>query len=156
VPAGVPTTAPYQEPGDVAPKFTLAMFDSDQIGALDAAKYYLEARNWADALEDAKPFIVICDAKKCKDDARNYARARTARDHAVGGRFTTGPPTVVKAPAASHADWIVQVRLAIAAGRLVNASGKTRRSQPSSAQIVNIYLTWNGKMWRVTGDFLAG
>jgi hypothetical protein len=156
VPAGVPTTAPYQEPGDKVPMFTLAMFSNNRLGALATAKYYLDARNWSDALLDGTPFQIICGVKKCKDDAAALTKLKEAGHYVAGERDIPSGSSIVKAPQASGADWVVQVKLAITAGRLLDIHGKVLRAEGPSTKLINIYLKWNGKMWHVTGDFLAG
>ncbi|MCW2492709.1 MAG: hypothetical protein JWN47_2073, partial [Frankiales bacterium] len=94
VPAGVPTVAPYKEPGDVVPMFTLAMFKDNQLGALAAARYYLDARNWTIATMDPTPFLIICEAPKCKADAKFYGDAKAKNRRVIGSRQTPGPPSV--------------------------------------------------------------
>jgi hypothetical protein len=156
VPAGVPTSAPFKEAGDKVPMFTLAMFSDKQVGALAAARYYLDARNWADALLDPKPFLIICDAAKCKNDAVALTRLKRAGQYVTGVREFPGAPSVVKGPSTSGADWVVQVKLSVTAGRLLDKQGTTLKTESASSELTNIYVTWNGKMWRVTGDYLAG
>jgi hypothetical protein len=156
VPAGVPTTAPYQERGDKVPLFTQAMFQDTHTGALAAARYYLDARNWALAMVDPRPFSIVCDAPRCKADGPYFAKIKAAKRHFVGARQTPGAPKLVAAPANSGADWVVQVRLAVAAGQLLDPTGKTMESQAATSDLVNIYVKWNGKMWRISDDALAG
>lgn len=156
VPAGVPTVAPYKEPGDVVPMFTLAMFKDNQLGALAAARYYLDARNWTIATMDPTPFLIICDSAQCKDDGRFFAKARAKREHIVGGRQTAGAPSVVVAPKASGARWVLQFKVTLAKGRLVALDGSTVQNQANEVQLTNLYLRWNSKMWRVAEDALAG
>jgi hypothetical protein len=156
VPAGVPTVAPYKEPGDVVPMFTLTMFKNDQLGALAAARYYLDARNWTIATMDPTPFLIVCDSAQCKDDGRFFVKARARRQHIVGARQTAGEPSVVVAPKASGARWVVQSKVTLAKGRLVALDGSTVQDQANEVQLTNLYLKWNGKMWRVSDDALAG
>jgi hypothetical protein len=156
VPAGVPTTAPYQERGDKVPLFTQAMFQDTHTGALAAARYYLDARNWAYALMDAKPFLVICDAAKCKNDAKFFVDGTKAGQHVVNARQRPSSPKLVPAPPTSGTDWVVQVTTSASAGRLVDRGGMTVQAQEASSDFVNIYLKWSGKMWRVTDVALAG
>jgi hypothetical protein len=156
VPAGVPTTAPYQERGDKVPVFTQAMFQDTHTGALAAARYYLDARNWAYALMDAKPFLIICDSTGCKNDAKFFVDGKKAGQHVSNARQTPSAPKLVAAPANSGADWVVQVKMTIAAGKLVDGAGKTIRPQAASTDLTNLYLKWSGKMWRVANDALAG
>jgi hypothetical protein len=156
VPAGVPTTAPYKELGDAVPMFTQAMFKDSQTGALASARYYFDARIWTLATLDPKPFLVICDATKCKADVSYFAKVKAAGQHFIGVRQRPGAPKLVAAPASSGADWVVQVNVSVGAGRLVDAAGKTVQEQKAASELVNIYLKWSGKMWRVTDDALAG
>jgi hypothetical protein len=155
VPSGVPTTAPYKEPGDVVPMFTQAMFKNTTAGALDAAKYYLEAGNWAYALSDATPFTLICDMDQCKRDAVGFAADRRVGNHVVGERSISGPPRLLPAPPASHADWVVQTEVTHAAGGIVDSKGKRLHSQSKMVVRTNLYLKWNGVMWRINADTLA-
>ena len=155
VPKGVPTTAPYAEPGDVVPKFTLPMFTDEIAGAQAAALYYIHARNWEYAVGDAAPFLVICDAKKCHDDVANINAHKQSGQHVVGGRVMLSGLQIAAQPAGGIGDYVARVKLLIAAGKRVDATGKVLVQQPAKSQSWDLYLRWNGKMWRVTGDFLS-
>jgi hypothetical protein len=155
VPAGVPTTAKWREPGDVVPKFTLAMFSNDANGALATANYYIEARNWSAATLSAKPFLAICDAKKCQSDQSFYSALVKSNQHISGGREIPATVQAFRAPAISGARWIVRVALRIAAGNVVDPGGKTVREQSAFSERIDIYLKWSGTMWRVSDVFLA-
>jgi hypothetical protein len=156
VPAGVPTVAPYKEPGDLMPMFTLTMFKNDQLGALAAARYYLDARNWTIATMDPTPFLIICDATKCKTDANFFRDAKAKDRRVIGSRQTPGPPSVVRAPKNSGAEWVVQTTLNLASGRIVSKNGATVEEEGHRTQVINLYMRWNGTMWRVADDALAG
>jgi hypothetical protein len=153
VPKGVPTTAPYAEPGDVVPKFTLPMFTDEIAGAQAAALYYVHARNWAQATENATPFLAVCDAKKCKDDVPHYGNK--PGEHSIGGRVTMTGLQIAAQPSGGLGDYVARVKVTITAGMRVNANDKPVRSVPTKSQSWDLYLRWNGKMWRVTGDFLS-
>jgi hypothetical protein len=155
VPAGVPTTAPFKEPGDVLPTFSPVMFTKTQEGALAMAKYYLDARNWALATNNPAAFMIICDAEKCKHDAPFFTNRAKAGQHRVGGRETPGPPIAMKAPAGSNAEVVVQTTIKIAAGKVVDEKGKVVRTDEALDDPTNLYMKWTGRMWRVTGDFLG-
>jgi hypothetical protein len=155
VPAGVPTTAKYKEPGDVVPKFTLDMFSNTRYGAVATANYYLDARNWAYASISAAPFLVICDAAQCKSDAKFYSDAKRKHQHVVGCRSTPSQPHILKAPASSGATWIVQVHESVVDCKVIGEHGVVAQHYPGVSLIANIYLKWNQKMWRVSDDFLA-
>jgi hypothetical protein len=155
VPKGVPTTAPYAEPGDVVPKFTLPMFTDEIAGAQAAALYYVHARNWEYAVGDAAPFLAICDAKKCADDTADIAAHKRAGQHVVGGRVTLSALQIAAQPSGGVGDYVARVKVSIAAGRRVDAAGKILVQQPAKSQSWDLYLKWSGKMWRVTGDFLS-
>jgi hypothetical protein len=155
VPAGVPTTAPYKEPGDIVPMFTRDMFVNSQAGALATARYYLDARNWAYATMNAQPFLLICDAAKCKTDASSFAADASLGRHIAGARQTHGRASVATAPAVSRAQWLVQLRMLLASGKLVERDGTVVKTQHPEAQVVNLFLRWNGRMWRISDEFLA-
>lgn len=155
VPSGVPTTAPYTRAGDVVPKFTLEMFRHTQGGALDAARYYIDAENWSQTLQDYAAVTAICDASDCTRNAGIAHQQRTKGLHLVGGLNTPSAPKITAAPTSSKAEWIVQVRLSEAAGKLIDATGKTASSAPAAVETFNYYLRWNGKMWRISDVFLA-
>jgi hypothetical protein len=155
VPAGVPTTAPYREPGDTLPKFTLAMFVNNQAGALAAAHYYLEARRWAYATMSATPFLAICDSSGCKMDVPFYTDGRSTGRHVVGARRVASGVRIVAAPERIHAEWIIQVTVTIARGNLVDKQGKVLKTQVPRTEITNLHLAWKTKMWRVVADALA-
>jgi hypothetical protein len=156
VPSGVPTNAPFKEPGDVVPMFNQSMFTDTQSGALGMAGYYLQARNWASATMNPRPFTLICDADKCKHDAPFFTDPAKLGQHYVGGRESWGAPIVIPAPAGKNADWVVQLRVKISAEKLVDAKGKVISSDEALILPTNLYLKWSGVLWRVTGDFLVG
>jgi hypothetical protein len=144
------------EPGDKVPLFTQAIFQETTSGALAMAAYYLQARNWALATNDATPFLIVCDAAKCKHDAPFFAAQASAHQRQVAGRATFGPPSVLPARSGSGSQWVVQTKISIAAGKLVDSKGRTVSAAPRLEQPTNLYLRWNGVMWRVAGDFLVG
>jgi hypothetical protein len=156
VPTGVPTNAPFKEPGDVVPMFNESMFTNTQSGALGMAGYYLQARNWASATMNPRPFTLICDADKCKHDAPFFTDPAKLGQHYVGGRESWGAPIVIPAQAGKNADWVVQLRVKISAGKTVDSKGAVIASDLPLDDLINIYLKWSGKTWRVTGVFLAG
>jgi hypothetical protein len=156
VPAGVPTTAKYQRPGDVVPKFTQDMFKHTQGGALDAARYYIDADNWSQILPGGSPITAICDSTQCKSNAKVLDDLKAAGQHLEGAPEVAGPPHVIAAPPSSRAEWLVQINIDVPAGDLVRADGSIVRHSPATKMLTNIYLRWNGKMWRVSDVFLAG
>jgi hypothetical protein len=155
VPAGVPTTAKWREPGDVVPTFTPAMFKNDENGALAAAQAYLTGVNWALATLDPKSYLVICDAARCKSNARITEGYRSKNQHVKAARASFEAPTLFVAPKGNAAQWIVRVKLSIHAGSLVSADGKTVRKQGAMTERVDVYARWSGRMWRISDVFLA-
>jgi hypothetical protein len=151
----VPTSAPYKEPGDVVPMFTRDMFVNSQAGALSTARYYLDARNWAYATMNAQPFLLICDAAKCKTEASFYATAAEKSQHVVGARWSTGKASVLKAPASSGATWVVQTTIVITSGTLIDHSGAAVKTQNRSEKATRLYLRWSGVMWRLSDELVA-
>ena len=152
IPAGVPATAKYREPGDVVPKFSPTMFTNTSAGALAMARYYIEARNWAQATNDATAFSIICDASKCAHDIPFFVERAAANQHAVGGRFTTGPPVIFTAPANTNARWVTQFTSQLSTRKVISPTGKTVNTAAGYTIVENIYLKWSGSIWRVTGD----
>jgi hypothetical protein len=132
------------------------MFVNNQVGALAAAHYYLEARRWTIATLDAKPFLVVCDAAKCRNDAPTYAGFKSLGQHVVRGREVAQSAQIFNAPKGNRARWVVETAIAVAAGKLVDSHGRTVRAQAASSQRIDIYVRWSGKMWRVSDVFLAG
>jgi hypothetical protein len=135
--------------------FTQAMFLNNSTGALDAAKYYLDSINWSFALVESRPFTVICDAPTCKRQASVFAEDKRAGRHTIGGRVTEGPPRLIPAPARSGAQWVAQVEVMFAAGHSVDRQGKTVQSYPKGTDRTNLYMKWNGVMWRVAEHALT-
>ena len=90
IPAGVPTTARYRQPGDVAPRFTLTMFTHNHTGALAVMKYYFDALNW-DAATGATPSLygLVCPSA-CYQEIRISKQQQTSHDHYAGGHVTFG------------------------------------------------------------------
>jgi uncharacterized protein DUF6318 len=156
VPAGVPTTGKYQEPGDVVPKFTLAMFEHTEAGALAVAGYYVDGLNWALATQDPIAFLVICDSARCKSNGDIHRGYKSKNQHVVGARGRADVPTLLRAKESSGAEWVVRVKVASAAGRLLDESGTTIRRETASEDVLDIRTQWNGRMWRISDVFLAG
>jgi hypothetical protein len=124
VPAGVPTTAKYREPGDVVPRFTPAMFKNTYSGALAVMAYYFDAVNW-DAATGYTPrvFTILCPVA-CAQDARNSMSRLRRREHLSGGRLVALNPTVEPAPAHHDADWFGEFNVTVGAGKLIDEKGK--------------------------------
>jgi hypothetical protein len=155
VPAGVPATAKWREPGDVVPMFTLAMFINDENGALAAAHAYLAGLNWAIATLDPRSFLAICDAAQCKTNAKINQDMKASGQHFEGGRGIFESPTLFAAPKASGAQWIVRVQASLYSGKVVDSNGKVVEQQSASKERLDVYTRWNGKMWRISDVFLA-
>jgi hypothetical protein len=135
VPAGVPTNAPYKEPGDVVPMFTREMFVNSQAGALATAKYYLDARNWAYATMSAVPFLLVCQSPGCRLDTPFYT---FGAGHIVGGRRHVD--SIVVEPSASPTALTVRAKVVVASGRLVDSNMKTVKSQAKSTQLTDLHF----------------
>jgi len=126
IPAGVSPNAPFQAPGDLLPMFTRAMFENQAAGAQAMANYYLRAQNWALALGlDSTPFAIVCDWNQCKAGAANFTRERAAGQRVYGGRRIFAGSTLRAAPSSIDADFIVQFRVKMGAGKRVDSLGKT-------------------------------
>lgn len=155
VPAGVPTTAKYREPGDVVPMFTQAMFKKNSEGALAAARYYIDAENWSIAVNDYTPVSIICDAKRCKLIAQFVADLKAKNQHLTKSRTSTGPPIVVRAPKSSDAQWVVQLKLTVAPGTVVSdRDGSAITTYPHDKTLTDLYMKWSGSNWRVNDDLV--
>ncbi|UQX87610.1 DUF6318 family protein [Jatrophihabitans telluris] len=156
VPAGVSTTAPFRETGDVLPRFNLAMFTNDQAGAVAASKYYLSASNWSLASNSASATEAICDDATCRSNAEVLRSHQKRGYHFEGGRQQMLSSAVFKSDDAPRAEWIVQIGLKFAATVTVNAQGVVVKVEPAGRAVENVYLRWSGSMWRVSGLYLAG
>ncbi|UQX87609.1 hypothetical protein M6D93_15055 [Jatrophihabitans telluris] len=155
VPAGVPTTAPFRETGDVLPRFNLAMFTNDQAGAVAAARYYIDARNWAGASNTASAYLAICDADSCRADAAAFAKRTKGDRHVEGGRLRVGGVEVMAPNPSANADSVIRMDVATAAGRVIDANGKTFAKQAAANVTYEVWAKWSGSMWRVNGVYLA-
>lgn len=156
VPAGVPTTALYREPGDVVPKFTPIMFTNTSDGALAMARYYIDAQNWAVAINDYKPVMIICDAKRCGLIAPYFNQLRAKGNHTTKGRITTGPPRELRAPKSSGSQWVVQASITIAPEVVVtNDTSKVVSRHAVHTTLTNLFMKWSGSIWRVDEDLVA-
>jgi hypothetical protein len=152
----VPTTAKWREPGDVVPTFTLAMFKNDENGALAAAHYYVDGLNWALATLDPRSYLAICDASRCKSNARDITDAYKAKGQYVkGARGSLDGASLFAAPKSSGAKWIVRVKVSIHPGSLVASDGKPVKKQGASEERLDVYARWSGRMWRISDVFLA-
>ena len=155
VPAGVPTKGPFQERGDEVPKFTRAMFMDTEVGAYAMADYYTKARNWSHALgEDSTPYLIICEADKCARDKAVAAQNRSMHRHVIGGRRHLVSSSTLD-PAGKNADLVIQMHLKVDASNFVEESGKVVKHGSVQSRTIDLYLKWNGSMWRVTGEYLA-
>lgn len=155
VPAGVPTTAQWQEPGDTVPTFNTAIFTHNRTGALAAGIYYIAAKNWALATLDSQPFVLICDAAVCQRSAQLFATYRARGRHVVGARQTGTNWSARAASPGSGAEWVVEVRLQVHSGRLVDESGRASNEQQAHPLKAALLMSWSGDMWRVHDDGLA-
>lgn len=155
IPAGMPTAAPWREPGDVLPMFTLAMFEDTPAGAVAAARFYIDARNWAFATLDPTAFLLVCKSEGCQRNANRFRHSAAVHEHIVGGRFLGNDPVLRRAPHASAAEWVVRVNITIEAGQRVDASGSAVETQPQASQINDLYMHWGGKRWIVNDDALG-
>jgi hypothetical protein len=156
VPTGVPTVAPWKEPGDVLPTFSPLLFGHDVAGAYAAAFYYRDSRNWALATLSAQPYLAICDASKCASDATALTAARIAQQHVTGSRLTFSAARLVRPPAAVKAEWVFQSRQTYSDGAVVSSSGNIVLRTKATSFVANLHLQWNGRMWRVSDVFIAG
>jgi hypothetical protein len=155
VPAGVPTTAPYKEAGDVAPMFTRDMFVNSQAGALATARYYLDARNWAYATMNAQPFLVVCTSPGCRIDSKFYSESSAKDLHLVGGRRRTASvASRAKDPSAAEA-LTIRAHVKVDRGSLVNASNRVIRQQKPSSQVIDLLLDWEGGRWHVADELVV-
>lgn len=155
IPAGMPTVAPWKEPGDVLPMFTLTMFEHTSDGAYAAARYYVTAKNWALAALDPTPFLLICEAAPCRasaDMVRGYA---AKGQHVQGGREVGLDRNVLPASGDSGSEWVVRIHLLIKAGALVDRSGAVAQRRSQSAIINDLYLRWTGRLWAIHQDALG-
>ena len=149
VPAGVPTTARYKEPGDVVPRFTLDMFKNGYSGALAVMTYYFDAVNW-DAATGATPSIFSSFCPSACDQETQSSRERSNNgEHYSGGRYLPGSPTLVRPPASHHATWAGQFDVTVGAGRLVSATGRTVKTFQKSRISLELDASFNGKVWNV-------
>ena len=153
VPAGVPTKGPFQETGDEVPKFTRPMFEDTELGARRMADYYQQAENWAYALGDPTPYLIVCDAKICARNASNARRERSLGRHLIRGRTSLVTGVTFPNLKSADADFIIQRTLSVAAGKVVDSSGNMVRPTKKSELTLNFYMKWNGKMWRITEIF---
>jgi hypothetical protein len=132
------------------------MFVNNQAGALAAAHYYLEARNWTLASLDARTFQIICDASKCKRDTTIYSTIKSRRQHVQGARAKFQAPSVLVAPKVSSAQWVVRVSVSLGRGAILNSKNQLVERQSASTQSLDLYARWSGRMWRISDVFLAG
>jgi len=134
--------------------FTRAMFENQAAGAQAMANYYLRAQNWALALGlDSTPFAIVCDWNQCKAGAANFTRERAAGQRVYGGRRIFAGSTLRAAPSSIDADFIVQFRVKMGAGKRVDSLGKTLATGPARSDVVDVYMKWNGTMWRINGEY---
>ena len=155
IPAGVTTTAPWKEPGDVVPRFTPVMFDNTPAGAFAAAQYYVIARNWAFATLDPTAFLLVCESSRCKDNGRRFVESAAKHEHIRGARHLGGALNLLSAPAGTGSDWVVRVDTTVEAGQRISASGSVIETQKQFSQVNDLYMRWNGKRWLVHEDALG-
>ena len=149
IPAGVTTTAPWQEPGDIVPRFTLAMFEQPLAGAVSAASYFVTARNWALATLDPAAYLVLCDAPNCRTNAQLLIANRNRGEHWVGGRGALRTWVFRPSNVSRGSVQIVRALVDLQAGHMVDASGHTHHLESASTRTLDLYLRWSGRMWRV-------
>lgn len=155
IPAGVPTTARYRQPGDVAPRFTLDMFTHNHTGALAVMKYYFDALNW-DAATGATPSLygLVCPSA-CYQEIHNSKQLATRHEHVAGGRITTGQ-VVTGTPAKSHkADWAGQFKMTVTAGKLLHVDGSTAATFRRNTVALELDAKFVGRRWKIVGIYFV-
>ena len=153
VPAGVPTSAKYKEPGDTVPKFSPLMFRRTASGVTAMFYYYVAAVNWAHAIVDPYPYTIVCTADACKRDVKSFADQRKAGTHWAGGRVSTdGYPTVSSNPNHLGSQWVVRNRIRVPTAKLVDRAGHVIRVEKSFSVTEAVYFRWNGRLWLVVDD----
>ena len=151
----MPTVAPWKEPGDVLPVFTLTMFEHTPGGAIAAALSYADARNWAVATLNPTPILLLCQSESCKRSGELISGYAAKHQHIVGARQVLLDRTLLRARYGIGAEWIMRAHLLITKGAVINASGSIVQAQPQLTQVNDLYLRWNGKLWVVQDDALA-
>jgi hypothetical protein len=152
----MPLDAPYREPGDTIPRFTPALFDKDKLGARAAAEFYWKATNWSLATLHDDPRLLICDAAECKRDAQQFVAAYAAKhQHVHGGRPRATNYRLIALRSSTVAQWVLQADVRRTNSEVVSEAGVSIRTEAENSEVVNVYVGWNGKMWRVTKIALA-
>jgi hypothetical protein len=156
VPAGMPTTAKYKEPGDFLPMFTPALLKNDAYAPGGMVGFVVSTLNWSEAA-GAFPEVlaVVCQSELCHSTAAVLRAQAAAGQHVVGARVSILSTTTRRAAAGSAASWIVRAHLQTDAGKVVNRSGLiVRRIVPDSIS-VDFYAEWTGRIWHITRDALV-
>ena len=157
VPAGMPTTAKYKEPGDVVPMFTPGLFDKDPSAPGGVVVFVLQALNWAAATGKYPAALsLVCGSQLCSSSAAVLTGAVMAHEHVSGARLGSG--NVIKtrvAPAGSRELYVVRLHLTTSPGRIIAASGVTVRRIRKSISTVDFFMSWTGKMWHLSRDALV-
>ncbi|UQX89449.1 hypothetical protein M6D93_05440 [Jatrophihabitans telluris] len=155
LPPGVQVDAPFKEPGDKVPMFTLAMFTHDEAGALATATYYVDAVNWSGAMLSTLPIEAICDDSSCVPNRELLSSLRRAHQHFRGGRISVVGLRTFRPDPPDRAERVIRVRIASQKAAIVTAGGQTVRSVSSGIVSNDLYLKWSGAMWRIIGVYLT-
>ncbi len=153
VPAGVPTTAKYKEPGDVVPRFTRTMFSQNEEGALALMNYYYIAMNWDSATGYAPTAYTIICPSACSQEANNSARLRSRHQHISGARFLVRPPVLVRAGSKAKSGWSGQFAVTVTAGAVRNSANKLVKRLDAVRFTLQLDAQWTGKMWQIARTY---
>ena len=156
VPAGMPTTAKYKEPGDFFPMFTPALLKNDPYAPSGMVGFVVSTLNWSEATGIFPQILsTVCQSELC-DSAATVLRKQAANgQHVVGARVRILSTATRRGLGGSGVSWIVRAHLRTADGKVVNRSGSTVRTIVTDSLAIDFYMKWTGKIWRVSRDALV-
>ena len=157
IPAGMPTTAKYKEPGDFLPMFTPALFRNDPYASGAMVGFVVSTLNWSEATGNfPQALAAVCQSELCNSAASVLRAQLLSKQHVVGARIQILSTAARLAPVGSAANWIIRTHLSTGVGKVVNQSGQTISTIKPDSLGVDFYAHWTGKIWHITRDALVG
>ena len=146
----VATTGPNVRPGEKPPTYPAESLRNTSSGALAFATFWFLTLDWAYATMDTT-LMSENSAPNCTDCAlaiSGFRQAARVGEHFSGGRLILRSSTFAPNDGRNGADQAVDVDLGEHQLRVVNALGKTLRSDTAvKSMIFRLWVRWNGHAW---------
>ncbi|WP_375482497.1 DUF6318 family protein [uncultured Jatrophihabitans sp.] len=145
----VATTGPNVRPGEKPPTLPTAL-DTNR-GALDYARYWFRALDWAYATTDSALARTVY-VSSCTDCTHFLSKSideiAKANEHFKGGRISIQSTTLAPNDGRDGSSQAVDVRILQGAATIVDAHGRTTDRMPATGVVeFRSWLKWTGTRW---------